>query len=246
MITPVRYWAPGSERQCHETACLSARAWLRSALLAVLILVYGSSSLRAELKWDVLKAELSPNAADAFIETKFPFMNTGKTAVEIESVQSSCGCTIPTLAKATYAPGERGEVSARFMVGDRRGVNTKTIMVAVKGERKPTVLTLVVTIPEPAKLSPGVLIWETGEPSMVKTISVEALPNQPLQVLNVTSKSPNFTASVATIQENKQYRISVIPGSTDTPAFVLLSIETLLMGHKKVIPAYVQIKPHAK
>ena len=215
-------------------------------LLAILLCASGGLPLHAELKWDTQKAELSPQPGDAFVETKFGFVNAGQTAVVIDSVQSSCGCMIATLAKTTYAPGERGEILARFNIGDRRGVNSKSIRVAIKGEPEPTVLTLVVTIPEPARITPAMLVWEKGEAGKAKTISVQAQPNQPVRVLKVISSTPNFTAAVETIQEAQEYRITVTPQNTETPGFALLSIETLLLGQKKTLAAYAQIKPMAR
>ncbi len=109
--------------------------------------------LRAELKWDAQKLDLKPRPTEATAEAKFGFVNAGKSGVTIEAVKSSCGCTVPTLAKMTYAPGERGELTARFNIGDRRGAQSAMIRVSVKGQREPTMLTLNVAIPEVARLT---------------------------------------------------------------------------------------------
>ena len=219
---------------------------MKNLSIMLTICVLTCVPLRAELKWDTQKAELSPQPGDAFVETKFGFVNAGQAAVVIDSVQSSCGCTIATLAKTTYAPGERGEILARFNIGDRRGVNSKSIRVAIKGEPEPAVLTLVVTIPEPARITPAMLVWDKGEAGKAKTISVQAQPNQPVRVLKVTSSTPNFTIAVETSREAQEYRITVTPQNTETPGFALLSIETLLMGQRKIFPAYAQIRPRPR
>ena len=53
-------------------------------------------------------------------------------------------------------------------------VSSKSIRVAIKGEAEPTMLTLVVTIPEPGRITPAMLVWEKGEAGKAKTISVQA------------------------------------------------------------------------
>ena len=132
---------------------------MRAILLLVCFLFLGIAS-HAQLKWDTQKADLTPRPTDASVDAKFGFVNAGDSAVTIESVQSSCGCTIPTLAKKTYAPGDRGEILARFTIGDRRGIPSKTVRVAIQGEQEPVVLTLVVNIPEPARITSAMLVWE--------------------------------------------------------------------------------------
>lgn len=210
--------------------------------VAILICLSAGLPLHAGLNWDTQKAELFPKAADPVIETKFGFVNSGQSAVEILKVHSSCGCTIPTLARTVYAPGERGEILVQFTIGERRGVETKNLRVEIKGEPEPTVLTLVVTIPEPARITPIRLVWEVGEAIAAKTISIEALPDQPIRVVNVMPTNPNFTATVATVQENKEYVITVTPKSTETAGMVLLKIETILTERPKVFSAYAQIR----
>ena len=66
--------------------------------------------LRAELKWDVQKIDLKPRPTDTVAEAKFGFVNAGVDALTIESVKSSCGCTVPILEKTSYA--NEGELRA--------------------------------------------------------------------------------------------------------------------------------------
>lgn len=198
------------------------------------------------MKWDTQRIELKPSPTAATAERKFGFVNAGKSEMTIEAVKSSCGCTVPTLAKTTYAPGERGEVSARFNIGDRRGAQTATIRVNVKGQREPALLTLNVAIPEVAKMTPTLLIWTPGEKLEPKTIEVEALPNQPLRVVKVTANEPAWEVRIETIEEAAKYRIVVKPGSMEQAGFALLNIETRIKEGEKVPRAYVQVRTNAK
>lgn len=201
--------------------------------------------LHAELKWDTQKIDLNPLPTDATAEAKFGFVNAGKTEATIESVKSSCGCTAPTLAKMAYAPGERGEVTARFDIGERRGVQAATIRVSVKGEGEPAVLTLNVTIPEVAKVMPPLLMWGPGEKPEPKTIEVAAVPNQPMRVVKVTSSTPDFEVRLETIEEAAKYRIVVTPRSIERVGFAVLNIETKINAGEKVLRAYAQVRSNS-
>ena len=90
----------------------------------------------------------------------FAFVNDGETTVTIEAVNSSCGCTTAALDKKVYAPGEKGELRARFDLGQRRGLQTKTISVKIQNEPMATILTLAVAIAEPMKVLPSLVLWK--------------------------------------------------------------------------------------
>ena len=145
---------------------------------------------------------------------------------------------MPTLEKTTYASGERGEVLARFNIGERKGAQSATIRVTTQGGREAAVLTLTVAIPEAAKMTPTMLMWKAGEQAEPKTIEVEAVPGQPLRVTKVTSSAPNFEARFETIEESKKYRLIVTPAGTERRGNALLNIETQIMDGAKTLHAY--------
>lgn len=47
-------------------------------------------------------------------EHVFEFVNTGKTPVTIQSVNSSCGCTSPSWSKEPVAPKKKGQVTVNY------------------------------------------------------------------------------------------------------------------------------------
>ena len=55
--------------------------------------------------------QISPNST---YTCEFTFTNTGNTDLVISDVESSCSCTIPTLEKKVYAPGESGKIVAKY------------------------------------------------------------------------------------------------------------------------------------
>ena len=58
----------------------------------------------------------------------FTFTNTGNSPLIIESVKSSCGCTVPKKPEAPIAPGDSGSIQVRYDT-KRLGVFRKTITV---------------------------------------------------------------------------------------------------------------------
>lgn len=58
----------------------------------------------------------------------FTFTNTGNSPLIIESVKSSCGCTVPKKPEASIAPGASGSIQVRYDT-KRLGVFSKTITV---------------------------------------------------------------------------------------------------------------------
>ena len=47
-------------------------------------------------------------------EHVFEFVNTGKTPITIQSVNSSCGCTTPAWSKEPVAPKKKGQVTVNY------------------------------------------------------------------------------------------------------------------------------------
>ena len=58
----------------------------------------------------------------------FTFTNTGNSPLIIESVKSSCGCTVPKKPEAPIAPGASGIIQVHYDT-QRLGVFRKTITV---------------------------------------------------------------------------------------------------------------------
>jgi Protein of unknown function (DUF1573) len=110
--------------------------------LALAVPVFG------QLKWDKVEQTFAPKSQDKLVIAKYRFISIGTSPVRIDDVRASCGCTTATLAKAEYAPGESGEIEAKFEFAGRVGHQEKWILVTTNlAAEQPTVLRLVVKIP---------------------------------------------------------------------------------------------------
>src|SRR5437016_4042843 len=115
--------------------------------LFVLSLLFFAAPAFAELKWDKVVQRFERTPDDKEVEAHYTFRNTGTTPVTIKSLRPSCGCTTARLEKKTYAPGEQGEVVARFAFGGRKDLHHLSIIVATDDKTaEPDQLHLLVNI----------------------------------------------------------------------------------------------------
>src|SRR5205085_10449638 len=132
---------------------------------------------RAELKWEQTTLDLHPAVGDKTAVAHFKYQNTGTTPVHFKSVKASCGCTATQTQKEVVNPGEKGEITATFNIGDRVGQQVK--QVTVQTDEPPpaqstTVLTFRANIPQALEIKPAFVFWTTGEQPKPKKVSVKA------------------------------------------------------------------------
>jgi hypothetical protein len=121
----------------------------------------------------------APSGESAFV-AKFPFRNAGDEAVTIAKVTSSCGCTVPTLEKRVYAPGESGTIEAVFTYGGRSGKQLKHI--SVETDKESTQLSIYVDIPLRWQINRRLIQWNAGNADKRQTLYVDFFEGQPLAV----------------------------------------------------------------
>lgn len=169
----------------------------------------------AELKWDKPVQQFQRTPADGEIEAHFTFRNAGAAPVTIKTLRPSCGCTTAHLEKKTFAPGEAGEVVARFVFGDRKGPHRKTIEVRTDdAAAEPVLLDLRVNIHDPLTIAPALVFWKRGEPGEAKTVQLTADAAQHVRIKSVVSSNPRLPAKLETIKAGEQYVVSVTPADT--------------------------------
>jgi hypothetical protein len=61
---------------------------------------------------------------------KFKFKNTGDALLKIKKVEKTCGCTVFSLKKRKYAPGESGSIKVTYSASQRTGKVTKKLYVS--------------------------------------------------------------------------------------------------------------------
>jgi hypothetical protein len=180
---------------------------------------------RAELKWEQTAVELHPARGDKQAIGHFKYQNVGKTPVHFKSVHASCGCTAAQTQKDMVGPGEKGEITATFNIGDRTGTQIKTVSVETdEAANQKTVLTLKAVIPQELEISPTFVFWKQGEKADPKPITVRAGKDFSVKHIKVTSSSPDFQTKVEQSGEG-QFKINVQPNETGRPIASTLTIQ---------------------
>lgn len=190
-----------------------------------------ASVARSELVWEQTALELHPAVGDDTAIGHFKYQNKGDKAVAIKNVSTSCGCTAAS-AKQTAEPGEKGEVTATFKVGDRIGTQQKAITVVTDDAVNPTTtLNLKVVIPQVLEVQPTLVYWQAGEEPKAKTITAKAGKDFSIKKLDVSSSNPDFTTKVEQKSSN-EFQISVKPQQTTKAGAATLTIKPALADGK--------------
>jgi len=198
---------------------------MKTQILTFTLSIITCLSARAELKWEQTSVELHPTATDKQAVGHFKYQNPGKTPVHFKSVHASCGCTTAQSQKDEVPPGEKGEITATFNIGDRTGTQIKTVTVETDEQTNPkTVLTLKAVIPQQLEISPMFVFWKQGEKPEPKTISVKAGKEFTVKHIKVTSSSPDFQTKVEETGKG-EFKIDVQPKETTNLVASTLTIQ---------------------
>ena len=136
---------------------------MKTPIFAFTLSIMMCLSARAQLKWEQTTIELHPAANDKQAIGHFKYQNTGSTPVHFKSVHASCGCTTAQSQKEEVPPGDKGEITATFNIGDRTGTQIKTVTVETdEAPNQKTVLTLKAEIPQQLEITPNFVFWKQG------------------------------------------------------------------------------------
>jgi hypothetical protein len=198
---------------------------MRPHIFAVTLSIVICVTAHAELKWEETAVELHPAPSDKEAVGHFKYQNTGSKPVRFKSVHTSCGCTAAQSQKEEVPPGEKGEITATFKIGDRTGTQVKTVTVQTDDPANvTTVLTLKAVIPQELEINPTFVFWGKGEAPNAKTIVVHAGKDFSVKQLKVASSTPDFQTKVEQTGKD-QFKIDVQPRETDRIIAATLTIQ---------------------
>lgn len=177
------------------------------------------------LAWEQTSIDVNAEIGQQEVNAYYPFTNTSDAPVTITKTSASCGCTIPSLEKDTYAPGESGKLLATFDIGSRVGKQRKEITVETReaGATQSYKLTLNVDIPQLIQLKRRALLWKIGDKSDPKDCEILIHASYPMKIANVVSKNgenteSNFIFEIEEVKPNEQYLLRITPKDTSKKA----------------------------
>jgi Protein of unknown function (DUF1573) len=195
--------------------------------LIFLISLLFSPPLFGQLHWDALEQAQKANPGDKEAIAKFHFVNTGQSPIKVVSVRTSCGCTTAALTKDQFAPGEGGDIEARFQFGSHTGHQEKSIAVTTSDSpNQPVYLRLVVDVPQAVVVQPEFVFWKVGEPVEPKKFRVAIGEGFSAKLLGIESDNPDIHFAVNSITPGKELEVSVTPNETKRPQSATLLIRT--------------------
>jgi len=170
---------------------------------------------QAQLAWEKTEIELHPKPGEKETVATFKYENKGKTPINITNVRNSCGCTVASLKKKDVQPGEKGEITATFSIGNRTGTQSKSVRVETDHPEQSAVdLVLKAVIPQIIEVQPAFVYWQGGEPAEPKKITVRAGKDIKVTKVDVTSSSPDFSTKVEKGSAPGEFIITVQPKDT--------------------------------
>jgi hypothetical protein len=190
-------------------------------LLAVATPVFG------QLKWENPEQTFTAKPLDKVIVAKFRFANVGTTSVKITDLKPSCGCTTALLEKTEYAPGESGEIEAKFKFDGRLGHQEKWIVVTTDWvPPQPIILRMTVNIPESITIEPELVMWRLGDQLKPKTVRIVVSDEIPAKVVSVQADNAAVKLELREIRPGKDLEVKVTPTTTSQPGSATLLIRT--------------------
>lgn len=186
--------------------------------------------------------QMGPNSVH---KADYEFVNKGKGALTVTNVQSTCGCSHPTLIKndkrytmplkepVSFEPGQPGKVEVTFTAGSIKGAVTKHLYILTNDpatpraglEVKADVVTKVSVAPEKVELRmdqenggmPELVVQsEDGKEFSIKSITIA---NKTIEVpFDSNQKGTKFVLNPkVNLQKLEQFGTGVIQISTDHP-----------------------------
>ena len=181
----------------------------------------------AQLRWEQTTRSFERAPGDPAVEAAFAFKNTGSKPITITKIKTSCGCTAAQLQKRDYAPGERGEVLAKFTIAGRRGLHVVSVTVTTDdASQPPTTLSLRVNIADAVRLEPELVWWRVGAAPEAKSVRFEVEPGRQVRVKAITSSNSKIAAKVETLTAGSSYAISIRPTDTARKESAEITVET--------------------
>jgi len=138
---------------------------------------------------------------------EFKFKNTGDALLKITKIQSTCGCTVPKLAKKEYAPGESGAINVVYNAARAGGKVGKTLYVSSNDKEDPRIAVHIKgTIVTKVRYSPTRLrLLLKGENGQAGPITLTSADNRPFSIKSVTATGNWITVAFDPSEEKTSF-----------------------------------------
>jgi limonene-1,2-epoxide hydrolase len=128
-------------------------------------------------------------------DCEFKFRNSGKSILKIKKVQTTCGCTVASLDKMEYSPGESGVIKITYTANKHIGPVTKHITVYIDDAKGSTVmLTLLANGVQKVIVEPERLTISLKD-SNIPEIKISSIAKVPFSIKGFSTLNDAITAN---------------------------------------------------
>ncbi|MDR2513283.1 MAG: DUF1573 domain-containing protein [Puniceicoccales bacterium] len=200
------------------------------AFLLTSLLLLAPAALKAGIVFDVPQVIAPCEAGQVEVKAELPFrVKAAIPELRITSIKTGCDCTVGTADAESYAPDAKGKIRLVFTVGERIGFQRKTITVKTS-DGKETVAFFQTTVPAILTLKPAFVLWKKNAPKTAKQVQAKiVLEDRSVKItgLQITpAESFDATLHPPSKPGGRDYRISIIPRSTDKPITARIVLKT--------------------
>lgn len=101
--------------------------------------VQNNSAVIPQITFENTVYDFGQISTDSQNTCEFKFTNTGQALLKIGEIKPTCGCTVFSLDKKEYAPGETGTIKITYTAGKLSGTSEKHIFVPTNDKNYPNV-----------------------------------------------------------------------------------------------------------
>ena len=160
-----------------------------------------------QIRFDKVVHEFGEIAPGSYNNCQFKFKNVGDELLKIVNIKADCGCTVPTLEKKEYAPGESGTIKIKYHATSRGASVTRNTVVTTNQKTNPKItLKMKAKIVSKVSVAPSRLnIVLKDDANSLPEITLTSLDGKAFSIRQITSSGGAITADIDTSVEATKF-----------------------------------------
>lgn len=181
----------------------------------------------ADLVWEQPLQQFQRMPEDKELTVNFGYENRGVAPISIVKVSAACGsCTTAMPPEQPILPGEKGVLPVRFVFGDRRGLQSKSVSVMTDDAKTVQLAFQCLIVDDPVAVLPTLVSWHVGELPTAKRVDLAIARKDKVKITAIASSDPKITATLATIKDGEKYALQIQPADTVKPGRAEVFVQT--------------------
>ena len=183
----------------------------------------------AELQWESQHNKLILTPKQTTGRVSFKARNISEKLLEIDRVESSCGCTVSEIINRRIPPGQSMEVVAKFDKNGRRQNSQVQLRIYLKGQNEAcTTLSLAVEIHTAISVKPAIVYWRSGDLRATRMLEVILDPRYAsgIDVIEYDARQFEVKMQPSNISANR-FRVQIKPLATANPLQSSITVHSL-------------------